>query len=172
MQYIAVENLPCADLRAGDMIALSGTIYTARDAAHVRLIAMSAQNETLPFELKGSVVYYAGPTPTPPGKIIGSCGPTTAERMDAFTPQLLREGLVATIGKGSRSQAVVDAMKETGSFYLCAVGGAGALMAQCVTACEVIAFEDLGCEAIRRLTVKDMPLIVGVDKFGKSVFNE
>jgi len=167
---ITVKKLPHAELCAGDSIMLSGDIYTVRDAAHVRLIDILNKKDTLPFNLKDSVIYYAGPTPTPPGKVIGSCGPTTASRMDIFTPQLLRQGVAATIGKGERSPAVFDAIKETNSLYLCAVGGAGALLAQCVTACEVIAFPELGCEAIRRLTVKDMPLIVGVDREGESVF--
>jgi len=171
MKKINTTELPAVALTAGEQILFSGDIITARDAAHVRLCAMLDADEPLPLDLHGAILYYAGPTPTPAGQIIGSCGPTTAERMDAFTPQLLRQGVIATIGKGARGQAVIDVIIETQSLYLCAVGGAGALLAQCVTACETIAFPELGCEAMRRLTVHDMPLIVGVDRCGKSIFS-
>lgn len=157
-------------LRAGDKIKLSGTVYTARDAAHKRIFELIDRGEDLPFEIKGAVIYYAGPTPTPENLPIGSCGPTTSCRMDSFTPKLLDMGLVATIGKGERSEAVTAAIKRNSSVYLCAIGGAGALAALSITSCEVIAFEDLGCESVKRLTFKDFPLIVGIDSRGECIF--
>ncbi len=170
MRSIDVCQLRHADLRAGEQLLLSGDIYTARDAAHVALTAALAAGRPLPFALRDAAIYYAGPTPTPPGRIIGACGPTTSSRMDAFTPALLRAGVAATIGKGNRSAEVCAAQRETGAVYLCAVGGAGALLARCVTAVKLVAYPELGCEAIRRLTVKDMPLIVGIDAQGGSIF--
>ena len=157
-------------LSAGDRVLLSGTVYTARDAAHARLCDMLAQGEALPFPLQGATVYYAGPTEAPPDRPIGSCGPPTSGRMDGFTPTLLKAGLCCMIGKGERSAAVIDAMVRNGAVYLCAIGGAGALAAKCITACEVIAFPELGCESIKRLTFADFPLIVGIDAKGNSVF--
>ncbi len=160
----------CPILKAGDKILLSGSVYTARDAAHIRIFELLKNNEPLPFELKNSVIYYAGPTPTPKNFAIGSCGPTTSCRMDSFTPQLLDKGVTATIGKGERSKDVVDAIKRNGSVYLCAIGGAGALAALSITKCEVIAFEELGCESIKRLTFNNFPLIVGIDCKGGNIF--
>jgi fumarate hydratase subunit beta len=157
-------------LRAGDKILLSGTIYTARDAAHKRLFAMLDRGEKLPFELKNATVYYAGPTPAPEGLPIGSCGPTTSSRMDVFAPRLLDLGLKCMIGKGGRSPAVVEAIRRNGAVYLCAIGGAGALAAKCVRSLEVIAFEDLGCESIKRLTIEKFPLFVAIDCHGGSLF--
>ena len=160
----------CAKLRAGDKILLSGTVYTARDAAHKRIFELIESNSPLPFEPQNSVIYYAGPTPTPEGMAIGSCGPTTSCRMDSFAPKLLDMGVTATIGKGERNEAVIDAICRNGAVYLCAIGGAGALAALSITECEVVAFEDLGCESIKKLTFKDFPLIVGIDCNGGNIF--
>ncbi|WP_413814423.1 FumA C-terminus/TtdB family hydratase beta subunit [Caproicibacter fermentans] len=159
-----------AALHAGDRVLLSGTVYTARDAAHKRIFALLDKGEPLPFELCGASVYYAGPTPTPPGLPIGSCGPTTSSRMDVFAPRLLDLGLKCMIGKGNRSQAVVDAIRRNKAVYLCAIGGAGALAAQCVRSLEVIAFEDLGCESVKRLEFEDFPLLTAIDCYGGSLF--
>lgn len=159
-----------ASLRAGDRILLSGTVYTARDAAHKRLMALLSDDATLPFALQDAVIYYSGATPAPDGLPIGSCGPTTSGRMDPFAPLLHDKGVVATIGKGERSRAVVDAIARNGGVYLCAVGGAGALAARCVSSCEVIAFEELGCEAVKRLEIRDFPLIVAIDCAGGNLF--
>ncbi|MCI8590480.1 MAG: TRZ/ATZ family protein [Clostridiales bacterium] len=158
------------ELRAGESVLVSGTVYTARDAAHGRLSQMILQKQDLPFPLQGSVIYYAGPTPEKPGTVIGSCGPTTSSRMDPYTPALLDLGLGATIGKGPRSQEVVEAIVRNQSVYFCAIGGAGALAAKCITSLEVIAFPDLGCESIKKLTFKDFPLIVALDAQGNSIF--
>ena len=160
----------CPMLRAGDKIILSGTVYTARDAAHKRIFECIESSSPLPFDIKDAVIYYAGPTPTPDGLAIGSCGPTTSSRMDSFTPALLDMGLCATIGKGERSKEVVDAIIRNNSVYLCAIGGAGALAAQKISECSVIAYEDLGCESVKRLTFNDFPLIVGIDSTGNNIF--
>lgn len=157
-------------LHAGDRVLLSGTVYTARDAAHKRIFEMLDQGRPLPFELKGATIYYAGPTPTPPGMPIGSCGPTTSSRMDVFAPRLLDLGLKCMIGKGNRSEPVVDAIRRNGAVYLCAIGGAGALAAKCVRSLEVIAFEDLGCESVKRLEFEDFPLLTAIDCHGGSLF--
>ena len=157
-------------LRVGDKVFLSGTVYTARDAAHKRIFELLDSNEQLPFEIKNSVIYYAGPTPTPDNLPIGSCGPTTSSRMDPYTPKLLDMGLSATIGKGERSDAVIDAVIRNKSVYLCAIGGAGALAAISVKECEVIAFQDLGCESIKKLTFDNFPLTVGIDCHGGNIF--
>lgn len=171
--HVTVESLPqvAKNLRAGQNIFLSGTIYTARDAAHKRLTAMLEKGEPLPFPMKGSVIYYAGPTPTPEGLPIGSCGPTTSSRMDVFAPRFLDLGLVAMIGKGNRSREVCAAIERNNAVYLCALGGAGALAAKAVRSLEVVAFEDLGCESIKRLEVEKFPLIVGIDCVGGSLFS-
>lgn len=160
----------CPLLKAGDRVVLSGTIYTARDAAHKRIVAALQSGETLPFDLNDAVIYYSGATPAPPDRPIGACGPTTSSRMDPFAPLLYDCGVTATIGKGERSQAVREAIGRNGGVYLCAIGGAGALAAQCVTACEVVAYEDLGCEAVKCLAVRDFPLIVAIDAAGGSLF--
>ena len=160
------------DLRAGDRVLLSGTIYTARDAAHKRLFELLDQGRPLPFELKGAVIYYAGPTPGQQGMAVGACGPTTAGRMDGFTPRLLDLGLTAMIGKGERGQPVVDAIVRNGACYFAAIGGAGALIARCIETAEVIAFDDLGCESVKRMTVKDLPLTVAVDSQGNDLFRQ
>ena len=158
-------------LHAGDQVLLSGVIYTARDAAHKRLVALLDAGEPLPVELKDQVIYFAGPCPAPPGRVIGSAGPTTSGRMDAYSPRLLHDcALRGMIGKGERSAAVADAMKQCGAVYFAATGGAGALIARCIKEAEVIAFEDLGPEALRRLTVKDFPLIVAMDAHGGNLY--
>lgn len=157
-------------LNAGDRVLLSGTIYTARDAAHKRIFALLDEGKEPPFPLEGSCVYYAGPTPAPEGLPIGSCGPTTSSRMDVFAPRLLDLGMKCMIGKGQRSQAVVEAIQRNGAVYLCAIGGAGALAAKSVRSLEVIAFEDLGCESVKRLEIEDFPLLVAIDCHGGSLF--
>lgn len=157
-------------LHAGDTILLSGTIYTARDAAHKRLFEVLDHQQPLPFALKGAAIYYAGPTPAPQGMPIGSCGPTTSGRMDKFTPRLLDLGLTCMIGKGERSKDVVDAIVRNGAVYLCAIGGAGALAAQCVKSLEVIGYDDLGCESVKRLEIEQFPLIVAIDSQGNNLF--
>ncbi len=157
------------DLRAGQRVLLSGTAYTSRDAAHKRITEMLDRGEEPPYPLDGAAIYYAGPTPAPEGMPIGSCGPTTSARMDPYTPRFLDLGLRCMIGKGGRSPEVIEAMKRNGAVYLCAIGGAGALAAKCITGCEVIAFEDLGCESVKKLTLKDFPLIVGIDSLGGSI---
>ena len=156
-------------LRAGQRVLLSGTAYTSRDAAHKRITQQLDQGQEPPYPLDGAAIYYAGPTPAPEGLAIGSCGPTTSTRMDPYTPRFLDLGVKAMIGKGKRSAPVVEAIKRNGAVYLCAIGGAGALAAQCITACEVIAFEDLGCESVKRLELRDFPLIVGIDCTGGSI---
>ena len=160
------------NLRAGDSVLLSGTIYTGRDAAHKRLCAMLERSEALPFDIRNQVIYYAGPCPAKPGDAIGSCGPTTSYRMDAYAPILCDLGLIGMIGKGQRNEAVVDAIQRNGGVYFAATGGAGALIATCVQKAEVIAFEDLGTEAIRRLEVKNLPLIVAIDAHGGNLYEE
>lgn len=157
-------------LRAGDSVLLSGRIYTGRDAAHKRLCALLSEGKPLPVPVRDRAIYYAGPCPAKPGDPIGSCGPTTSYRMDAYAPALMREGLRVMIGKGFRSPEVIEAMKETGSVYLAATGGAGALIAQCVKSARVLAFDDLGTEAIRELVVEDFPLIVAIDSLGNNLY--
>ena len=147
-------------LRAGDYVKITGTIYTARDAAHKRMVAALDRGEPLPFDPVGQVIYYAGPCPAKPGAVIGSCGPTTSGRMDAYAPRLLELGLCGMIGKGERSQEVTDAIRKYGCVYLGATGGAGALLAQKIKSQKTIAYEDLGAEALRELTVQDFPAIV------------
>jgi fumarate hydratase subunit beta len=160
-----------ASLRAGEEVLLTGSIYTARDAAHARFVQLLDAGERLPVDLNGQVLYYTGPTPPRPGRVSGSAGPTTSCRMDIFTPKLLRlAGLRGMIGKGPRSRAVVDAIRETGAVYFAALGGAGALLGGCVRASEVVCYEDLGTEAVRRLRVVEMPLIVAVDSTGNDVY--
>ncbi|MCK4538719.1 MAG: Fe-S-containing hydro-lyase [Candidatus Krumholzibacteria bacterium] len=159
-------------LKAGDKVLLSGTIYTARDAAHKRLVDLLDEGKELPIPVDGQVIYYVGPSPTPPGKPIGSAGPTTSYRMDPYAPRLLDEGLKGMIGKGMRSDEVVASMKKNTVVYFAATGGAAALIARSITAAEVVAYEDLGAEAIRKLTIKDFPLIVAQDCGGGNVYKE
>ena len=159
-------------LRAGDEVYLSGIIYTARDAAHKRLVEMIEKGEELPFPLEGSVIYYVGPAPAPPGKPIGSAGPTTSYRMDAYSPILIAHGQRGMIGKGERGPEVVEAMKKYGAVYFAATGGAAALIAKSIVSAEVIAFPELMSEAIRRLEVKDFPVIVAQDSHGGNMYRE
>lgn len=157
-------------LRAGQSVRISGSIYTARDAAHARLVDLLAARQEPPFPLTGAVIYYCGPTPARPGRPVGACGPTTASRMDPYAPELIARGLTGMIGKGERSPEVVQAMVRHGAVYFAAVGGAGALLARCVRAAELVAFPDLGPEAVRRLEVKDFPAIVAVDATGEDYY--
>ena len=157
-------------LKVGDNITITGTIYTARDAAHKRMAEAISKRELPPFDYEGQVVFYAGPCPAPPGKPIGSIGPTTAGRMDAYAPALIEAGLKIMIAKGNRAAPVVDAIKTHGGLYLAAVGGVAALMAKCVVSCEVVAYEDLGTEAVWKLYVEKLPLIVAIDHQGRSVY--
>ncbi len=158
-------------LRAGDRVFLSGTIYTARDAAHERMTRLYTENgEPFPVDLSEAVIYYAGPCPAKPGEVIGSCGPTTSGRMDAYTPLLLDNGLRVMIGKGMRNDAVKKSIIKNRAVYLGAIGGAGALIAECITSSEIIAYEDLGTEAIRKLTVNNLPLTVLVDCMGNDLY--
>lgn len=162
----------CASLKAGDMVLISGEVFTARDAAHARLVKALEENEELPFNLTGAVIYYTGPCPAPPGRPIGSCGPTTSGRMDSFAPLLLKRGVKAMIGKGERSPEVEKAIRDEKAVYLAAPGGAGAYLADCVKAVEVIAYPDLGPEAIRRLRVADLPCVVAIDSKGNNLYNQ
>ena len=157
-------------LKAGDYVYISGTIYTARDAAHKRMAEALSRGEELPFDIKDQVIYYMGPATAKEGQVIGSAGPTTASRMDKYAPELLDLGLKGMIGKGKRSKAVLDGVVRNKAVYLAAVGGAGALLSKCITSAEVIAYEDLGTEAIRKLTVKDFPAIVVVDCDGYNLY--
>ena len=159
-------------LRAGDRVRLTGVIYTARDAAHGRLLPLIEQGKSLPIDVKGAIIYYTGPTPPQPGQVIGAIGPTTASRMDKFTPALLKLGLKATIGKGYRGQAVKDALREFKGIYFGTVGGAGALLSRHITKAEMVAYEDLGTEAIRRLEVEDFPAIVLNDCHGGDLYQD
>lgn len=170
--YLTTGQLPGAlpSLSAGDRVILSGTIYTARDAAHKRIFQLLDEGKPLPFDLKGAIIYYAGPTPGQQGMAVGACGPTTAGRMDGFAPRLLDLGLTAMIGKGERSADVVEAIKRNGACYFAAVGGAGALIAKCIETAEVIAFDDLGCESVKRMTVKDFAVTVAIDSRGNDLF--
>jgi fumarate hydratase subunit beta len=157
-------------LKAGDLVLLSGTIYTARDAAHARLVDLLEKGEKLPFDPKGQVIYFVGPTPPPPGKPIGAAGPTTSYRMDSYSPALLRQGLKGMIGKGKRSEEVKETLKKECSVYFGATGGAGALLAGCIKSAEIIAYEDLGPEAIRKLEVLDFPVVVINDSHGGDLY--
>ena len=167
-----------AAIKSGDTVYISGIIYTARDAAHKRLNELlrelprelPREGKELPFPINDSVIYYVGPTPARPGQVIGSAGPTTSSRMDAYAPELLQLGLRGMIGKGKRSKEVVDAMKEAGAIYFGAIGGAGALLSNCIKTCEAIAFEDLGPEAIHRLEVENFPVVVIIDSSGENLY--
>ena len=160
------------ELKAGDEILLSGTIYTARDAAHKRLVELMDKKQSLPFDIKNSVIYYCGPCPAKKGEVIGSCGPTTSNRMDKYMPLFLAKGLKATIGKGPRSKEALEAMKEYKAVYLAATGGVGALLSRKVKRAEIAAFEDLGPEAVYKLEVTDFPVIVAIDVNGNSIFKK
>jgi len=172
-EYILNVNelkMACRFLKAGDRVLLSGVVFTARDAAHKRIFEIIEKGEQLPFDICGSVIYYAGPTPTPPSLPIGSCGPTTSSRMDRFAPKLYDMGMVASIGKGERKKEVIDAIIRNGAAYLCAIGGAGALASKCITHCDVVAFDDLGCESIKKLMFDKFPLTVAIDSCGNNIF--
>lgn len=157
-------------LRSGDSCLITGTVYTARDAAHKRLCALLDAGEPLPFDVRDAAIYFVGPAPAKPGAVIGSAGPTTSYRMDAYSPALIRAGLTGMIGKGKRSAEVVDAMKECGAVYFGAIGGCGALLADRIKSAELIAYEDLGAEAIRKLTVEDLPVVVIIDAAGNDLY--
>lgn len=157
-------------LTAGDKILLSGIIYTARDAAHKRFEKLLDEGKELPFDPKTAVIYYAGPTPAPEGKAVGACGPTTSGRMDKFAPRLLDLGLLGMMGKGERSSEVREAVKRNKAVYLCATGGAGALASNCIKSCEVIAFDELGCESVKKMYIENFPLVVANDSFGNDLF--
>ena len=165
LTYEKIKNL-----KAGDSVLLSGVIYSARDAAHKRLIELLNEGKELPIEIQNQTIYYVGPSPAKPGQVIGSAGPTTSYRMDDYTPQLLNLGLRGMIGKGKRNEEVVNSIIENKAIYFGAIGGAAALMAQRVEECEVVAYEDLGAEAIRKITVKNLPLIVIIDSEGNNLY--
>ncbi len=174
MEYHLTTPLTRADLaplRAGDAVLLSGTVYTARDAAHARLCELLKAGGEPPFPLEGSAVYYVGPTPEKPGEVIGAAGPTTSGRMDSFSPMLIERGQRVMIGKGRRSAAVKDAIVRCGAVYLGAVGGAGAVMAAGIKSAKVVCWEDLGCEAVRELTVENLPLTVVIDSLGNDLYD-
>ena len=169
-------QLPLSDndienLHAGDSVLISGVLFTSRDAAHKRICEAINEGKQPPVEIKGNTVYYVGPCPNKPNEVIGSCGPTTSYRCDPYTPMLLEHGLKGMIGKGIRSKEVIESIVKHHAVYFCGIGGAGALYSQCVEKAELIAYEDLGAEALRVLTVKDLPVIVGVDCHGKTVFD-
>ena len=157
-------------LKAGDSCLISGVIYTARDAAHKRLCELAAAGKELPFDVKDSVIYFVGPTPAKPGQAIGSAGPTTSYRMDAYSPTMIAQGQTGMIGKGKRGPEVIEAMKEHGAVYFGAIGGCGALLSKCIKKAEIVAYEDLGAEAIRRLEVEDFPVIVIIDSEGNNLY--
>ena len=165
-----IDDKIVSELKAGDYVYLTGTVYTARDAAHKRLYEALQRGEDIPLELQNNIIYYLGPSPAREGQVIGSAGPTTSSRMDKYTPLLLEKGLKGMIGKGKRSQEVKDAIVRNGSVYFAAVGGAGALLSKCILSSEVIAYDDLGTEAIRKLQVKDFPVIVVIDSEGNNLY--
>ena len=165
-----IDNEIVNSLKAGDCVYITGTIYTARDAAHKRMYEALQNGQEVPMPLKNNIVYYMGPSPAREGRPIGSAGPTTASRMDKYTPRLLDLGMGAMIGKGKRSQAVIDAIVRNGAVYFAAVGGAGAILSKCIKESEVIAYDDLGTEAIRKLTVENMPMIVVIDSEGNNLY--
>lgn len=170
MQKLATPLSNVTFLRAGDLVSISGIIYTARDVAHKRLIHLINNGEPLPFDLDGAIIYYVGPCPAKPGRPIGSAGPTTSSRMDVLTAPLLKQGLKGMIGKGGRSAEVITAIKKHGAVYFAAVGGAGALISQHIKDSEIIAYPELGTEAIRRLVVEDFPVIVAIDSMGNNLY--
>ena len=165
-----LKNADARALRAGDSCLITGVIYTARDAAHKRLCELVAKGEALPIDVKDNIIYFVGPTPAKPGQAIGSAGPTTSYRMDAYSPTLIELGLTGMIGKGKRSPEVIAAMKEHGAVYFGAIGGCGALLSKCIKKAEVVAYDDLGAEAIRRLEVEDFPAIVVIDSLGNNLY--
>lgn len=174
MKHIHISELRAAapTLRCGEQISLSGKVYTARDAAHKRFFEALASGKELPFDIKDSVIYYCGPTPAPSGLPIGSAGPTTSKRMDPYAPTLYDMGMLATIGKGERSEAVRDAIKRNGALYLCALGGAGALAAKSITSLKIIALEELGCESVKEIELNKFPVFVACDTLGNSIYDK
>lgn len=167
---LPLDKEKIAALRAGDTVLLTGVMYTARDAAHKRLVACLDEGRPLPFDVKNQLIYYVGPAPASPGHAVGSAGPTTSYRMDAYAPRLLDEGLLGMMGKGKRNDTVIESMKKNGAVYFGAVGGAAALISQRIEKSEVVAYEDLGAEAIHRFTVKDFPALVIIDSLGNNVY--
>lgn len=167
-----IEEEVIEKLTAGTKVNISGVIYTARDAAHHRIVQALDKGEKLPFDLKGQTIYYMGPSPAPPGRVIGSAGPTTSQRMDKYTPKLLAAGIKAMIGKGSRSPEVREAIKQYKAVYLVATGGAGALLAEAIKKAEMVAYQELDTEAILKLTVEDFPAIVANDIYGNDLFEQ
>ncbi len=175
MEYnLDVEELRefAPKLKSGDRVILSGIVYTSRDAAHKRIAAAIENGDKLPYDLENAVIYYAGPTPAPEGLAVGSCGPTTSSRMDVFAPLLLDKGVVAMVGKGERNKVVCDAIVRNKAVYLCAIGGAGALASKCIKSCEVIAYDDLGCESVKKLMFDSFPLTVAIDCSGGNIFEK
>ena len=168
--HVPLSRADARKLRSGDSCLLSGVIYTARDAAHKRLCELVAAGKELPLDMKDAVIYFVGPTPAKPGEVIGSAGPTTSYRMDAYSPTLIAEGQTGMIGKGKRNEEVIAAMKEHGAVYFGAIGGCGALLSQCIKKAEVIAYDDLGAEAIRCLEVEDFPVVVIIDSEGNNLY--
>lgn len=169
---VPMKKEEAASLHAGDYVYLTGTIYTARDAAHKRMDEALDRGETLPFDIKGNIIYYMGPSPAREGRPIGSAGPTTASRMDQYTPRLLDIGMGAMIGKGKRTKEVIEGIVRNQSVYFAAVGGAGAILSKCILSSELVAYEDLGTEAIRKLEVKDFPVIVVIDSQGNNLYED
>jgi fumarate hydratase subunit beta len=158
-------------LRAGDMVEITGVVYTARDAAHLKLVELIHAGQELPFDIRDQIIYYVGPCPAPEGKVIGSAGPTTSGRMDKYAPKLIELGLTGMIGKGQRNAEVVEAMQKYGAVYFGAVGGAGALISKCIKSSELIAFPELGTEAVRKLTVESFPAVVVIDAYGNNLYD-
>lgn len=169
---VPMKKEEAASLHAGDYVYLTGTIYTARDAAHKRMDEALNRGETLPFDIKGNIIYYMGPSPAREGRAIGSAGPTTASRMDQYTPRLLDIGMGAMIGKGKRTKEVIEGIIRNQSVYFAAVGGAGAILSKCILSSELVAYEDLGTESIRKLEVKDFPVIVVIDSQGNNLYED
>lgn len=165
-----IKEVDIENLHSGDMVYISGVIYTARDAAHKRLYEAIQAGGEIPFDLQDSIIYYLGPSPAREGQVIGSAGPTTSSRMDKYTPLLLKNGLKGMIGKGKRSQQVIDAIGTYHAVYFAAIGGAGALLSKCIKKSEIIAYEDLGTEAVRRLEVENLPVIVVIDEKGNNLY--
>ena len=168
--YLPLTEEQTVNLKAGDNVLLNGIIYTARDAAHGRLVKLIEEKEKLPIELKDAVIYYVGPTPAKPGQVIGSAGPTTSYRMDKYAPKLLDKGLIGMIGKGKRTEEVKEAIVRNKAVYFAAIGGAGALLSKCIKKSEVIAYDDLGTESIRKLEVENLPVIVVIDCEGNNLY--
>lgn len=167
---LPLDGSKIEDLKAGEFVLLSGVLYTARDAAHKRLVEALEKGESLPFPPEGATIYYTGPTPAPPGAVIGSAGPTTAYRMDPYVESLLKAGVLGMIGKGARKGDVPELIKKYKAVYFAAPGGCGALLGKCIKECEIIAYPDLGTEAVRRLIVEDFPVFVAQDSFGNSIY--